>query len=121
MGPRGTICRYMQFQRLVGAGFTGAFAANRLLPTITMTGVRRIVASTETDVRGAYSIELPAALVRDGYHATPNVDGYVDYAFLPLYPMLRVEGWRYRVEPRDGGVELTLERRKPAVTTVEKE
>jgi hypothetical protein len=27
-------------------------------------------------------------IVRDGYHSTPNVDGYVDYAFLPLYPML---------------------------------
>jgi hypothetical protein len=27
-------------------------------------------------------------IVRDGYHAAPIVDGYHDYAFLPLYPML---------------------------------
>ncbi len=27
-------------------------------------------------------------IVRDGYHAAPVVDGYYDYAFLPLFPML---------------------------------
>jgi len=27
-------------------------------------------------------------IVRDGYHAAPLVDGYHDYAFFPLYPLL---------------------------------
>ncbi len=27
-------------------------------------------------------------IVRDGYHAAPIVDGYHDYAFFPLYPLL---------------------------------
>jgi hypothetical protein len=33
-------------------------------------------------------------IARDGYHVAPTVDGYHDYAFLPLWPMLiRVLSW----------------------------
>jgi hypothetical protein len=33
-------------------------------------------------------------IARDGYHVAPTVDGYHDYAFLPLYPLLvRVLSW----------------------------
>lgn len=40
---------------------------------------------------------------------------------LPLYPMLRLEGWRYSIEARPDGVELRIERRKAVGSTIQEE